>query len=643
MRNTLRSLLHDRAVMESLISDRDDLRAELEALGMRAEAMPGMEVVRPADLLPQLDDLLEGKESALSDTRALSAAEAIILIRGRPVLLVQRDTWQPPRSAEIAKWLGDPDDAGNPLRPRLPSVARVEIVGDDDQDYIGTGWMLTEDILITNRHVAEEFGTRRGNGFGFRSWPDGRPMRVRADFKREYRSEDMVQVGVRDVIHIAPSGDMFPDMALLRLDRSGAALPRPIELDEVPLSVDPDDPATLAVVGYPAEDSRNDATVSRQIFNGIYRVKRLSPGRVMNISPNGRLLEHDCTTLGGNSGSPVINLATGRVCGLHFAGTYRSRNFAVTSGWLKSQLAELESKRIFLPSVSAETQPGEEAPARVHKPAHFAGRDGYRPDFLGDDEDLFVGLPGVHPDHADLVASSEESPDGELKYCHFSALMRSDRGLPFFTAVNIDGGKLFNFPRAKDVWHLDGRLDTGVQTGEPLYVDNPLDRGHLVRRLDPAWGDTREEAKLGEEDTFHFTNCAPQHEALNQRTWLSLEDYILGNANTLNFKCSIFSGPVMADTDTPYRGVQLPQSYWKVAVMVNQQTGRLSATGYVLSQAGLVKDVEFVFGPFKTYQVPISLIEEKTGLSFDLSLYDPLASTEGLSVREVQGPQDLVL
>jgi endonuclease G len=221
--------------------------------------------------------------------------------------------------------------------------------------------------------------------------------------------------------------------------------------------------------------------------------------------------------------------------------------------------------------------------------------------------------------------------------------MRADRRLPLYTAVNIDGGKLFSFPRSRDVWWHDGRLDLDVQASEALYVGNPLDRGHLVRRLDPAWGDTREEAKLGEEDTFHFTNCAPQHEGMNQRTWLSLEDYILGNANILNFKASIFTGPVFGDADKSYRGLQLPQEFWKVAVMVNQATGMLSATGYLLSQADLIKGLEFVYGQYRTYQVPISMIELKTGLRFELGMYDPLDSTEGTPVREVLVPQDMVL
>ena len=40
-------------------------------------------------------------------------------------------------------------------------------------------------------------------------------------------------------------------------------------------------------------------------------------------------MEHDASTLGGNSGSAVIDLETGEAVGLHFAGSYLQANYAV--------------------------------------------------------------------------------------------------------------------------------------------------------------------------------------------------------------------------------------------------------------------------------------------------------------------------
>ena len=145
-------------------------------------------------------------------------------------------------------------------------------------------------------------------------------------------------------------------------------------------------------------------------------------------------------------------------------------------------------------------------------------------------------------------------------------------------------------------------------------------------------------------DTFFFTNCSPQHRQLNQRTWFSLEDYVLGNAGTHDLKVSVFTGPVMSEIDRTYRGVQIPAEFWKVVAILNSFTGQLSATAYLLSQAEQLDDLEFVFGEFRTYQVTVSEIEGKTGLSFgDLSTYDPMDKAEGLARRVIFGSMDIVL
>ncbi len=63
------------------------------------------------------------------------------------------------------------------------------------------------------------------------------------------------------------------------------------------------------------------------------------------------------------------------------------------------------------------------------------------------------------------------------------------------------------------------RLDPRVgdfQAGESLYSGNPLDRGHLFRRAAGAWGHSAEEARTANDDTYFFPNIAPQHESFNR-------------------------------------------------------------------------------------------------------------------------------
>ena len=619
----LRSLLADKAVMESLRDNFNFLKGAMaSAVGFGAnEGLEG--TVGVEQDLTQLEMLLDGRESAPFE---FGNNEAIILLVGRPPLLIQDGKWEDPRLPEIRKRL---NAASKHLKKAIPKVGRVELLNDPSMPYVGTGWMIDEDVLITNRHVALSFALNSGGRFVIRSTPFGRPLDVQIDFNQEFKSPNPPFVAeMVEVLFIEKDDPAMPDMALVRVRRN-AGLPEPIELSSLAVKQDDD----IAVIGYPARDgSRNDPFAMADIFREIYNVKRLSPGRVTGVRGDRFILTHDCTTLGGNSGSVVLNLNDGKAAGLHFSGNFKVNNFAVTSETLRATMSSLSRRSIVSVPVAVATA------EKVPSPAELAGRTGYDADFLGQ----VVPLPQISGDHE--LAPVDGRNDGLLHYLHFSVAVHKTRRLALFTAVNIDGDKLFNIRRARDSWNFDPRMDRTFQVGNELYRDNTLDRGHLVRRLDPAWGDTRDEGILAADDTFFYVNSTPQHEGLNQQTWLGLEDHILDNAATQNLKVTVFSGPVFNDSDRIYRDIRIPQEYWKVVAIMNGFTGALSATAYLLSQSELIADLEFVFGAYKTYQLPIRTVEEKTGLVFgELASHDPLNMTESIGPRVIRRRDDLRL
>ena len=290
----------------------------------------------------------------------------------------------------------------------------------------------------------------------------------------------------------------------------------------------------------------------------------------------------------------------------------------------------------------------------------YSNRRGYDPDFLGGDPHS-VPLPTLTAELAAATATNTQAagePRYVLPYNHFSVVQNKERRLAFFTAVNIDGANSRRLKRERDHWSFDPRISEEEQTGTDVYAHNDLDLGHLVRRLDPAWGDTPDVAKLANDDTFHLTNCSPQHKDFNRNktSWAGLEDYVLEHADNLNFRVNVFSGPVFAADDDQYRGIQLPRQFWKVVVMVKDDGagGTLSATAYLLSQEKLIKGLEvadlkaFSYGEYRTYQVPVSRIEQLTGLSFGrLTDFDPLAQDEHEAIRttanDVERLEDIVL
>ena len=146
-----------------------------------------------------------------------------------------------------------------------------------------------------------------------------------------------------------------------------------------------------------------------------------------------------------------------------------------------------------------------------------------------------------------------------------------------------------------------------------------FDRGHLVRRLDPAWGRSEAIAKVANDDTFHFTNCSPQHKRFNEgkNLWAGLEDYLLLKAGGERKRMVVFTGPVLEANDPTYKDVAIPRQFWKVAVVI-RSNGKLAALGFLVSQADLIAPVveEAAIDMARTFQVSITDIEEKTGLDF---------------------------
>ncbi|MGW6376991.1 DNA/RNA non-specific endonuclease [Rhodococcus sp. NPDC055112] len=294
---------------------------------------------------------------------------------------------------------------------------------------------------------------------------------------------------------------------------------------------------------------------------------------------------------------------------------------------------------------------GDRPPEVVAGPPQAAGAE---PEAISIDPDYrnrggydagFLGVPLPLPEHGGAL---EAVASAELRYHHFSVVMHRTRALALFTAVNIDGRQSQDLRRESDRWILDPRLPANQQTGEAVYRDNPLDRGHLVRRLDPAWGPA---AKAANDDTFHFTNCTPQHHDFNAGStlWLGLEDYILNNSDNAELAVTVVTGPVLAADDPRYRGVALPRQFWKTVAMVKQD-GELSVTGYLLSQAALLDEFaegeeSFSFGAYRTYQVPVRRIAALTGLGMGTYFAaDPLERIEASGLaRELVRPQDLIL
>jgi endonuclease G len=618
--------------------------------------------------------------------------ESIVMRRRRPVLAIKNGetVLEFKDKADISLWKTRLEKARGNLAPGIAAVGRIELSGNPDFSWVGTGWLVHEGILVTNRHVAEEFARREGEGFQFQLGPDG-AMAASIDLLQEIGRDDTQVFEVRGIRYIEERPGL--DLAFLEVEQIDGKVAKPIVLSKAPPAKIP----FVATIGYPAYDSRiPEPDLMKQIYGEVYDKKRLAPGAITDVDED-RVL-HNCTTLGGNSGSLVLDLATGEAVGLHFSGSFLRTNYAVRADRVQERLDALRagtlpatrevrparsrpSRRpasaasaasgtpvisggaggsgtsitiplivtVSLGSASA-GQPARRTPASsvaprdgedddddlieteaIAKPEDYDDRKGYRANFLG--SKFVVELPEILKGKGDILTYG----DGEhvLPYEHFSVVMNAKRRQCFFSACNIDGARSKSSKRSP--WRFDPRIPRELQIMKECYGNAPkFSRGHMTRREDPAWGKSAAEIQRGADDSMHVTNTTPQMQSFNAPIWLALEDYALQHAREDDQKISVFTGPYFTKADPTMFGVRIPVKFWKVIAFVHDETGELCATGYEMSQADNLEQPEFVFGDFvspqlnRSTQVAISAIESRAGISFHgLSDVDPLAN-EGL-------------
>ena len=329
------------AVMRRAFPDSDPGSGSRAIVGPKS-GLPPMAADRlDAALSAERKRLLEVGASALDTLRAegpgavLSAEarlgiEAIVSV-ARPAMVLQDGAFADPP----APWADILGPCRQSIRSTAMSVGRIGVPGLPQLPYAGTGFMVAEDAVMTNCHVAKVFSQNGADG----EWSFQPGLEANLDLVEDPDAQpaDAASpriVPIEGVIGIHPA----LDLALLRVT-DGLATPLPImSRDPGPL-----EGRNVYVLGYPAPDYRNDAATLRSIFGDRYFVKRLLPGAAMAPPADATIrmepcssgaepddvMFHDCSTTGGVSGSCVVDLDSNQVIGLHFAGKYMQYNEGV--------------------------------------------------------------------------------------------------------------------------------------------------------------------------------------------------------------------------------------------------------------------------------------------------------------------------
>ena len=329
------------------------------------------------------------------------------------------------------------------------------------------------------------------------------------------------------------------------------------------------------------------------------------------------------------------------------------------------------------------TQPAAAAsPVGVEKvevdQSDYGRRRGYRRDFLGGGA-MAIPFPTVKSaslkrDVASFTVKGKKTL--ELKYWNYSVMMHRRRRLAIVSAVNVDANlRPSGAGRDGDRWYFDTRLPEERQLGPEFYGEqktfeadrskNPFDRGHLTRRLDAQWGADAKVAKRNGDDSFHWTNCSPQHWRFNEgsKRWLGLEDYVISTFAHSSGKASVFNGPVFdaplstegpdgritptltgkGHKDPTFGAVAIPRLFYKIVACQGDDRS-IAAAAFLMSQEDLLGGVARLHGmpsipeerltraEAKLYQVRVRDIEALTGLDFGPLRMADVSATEAASL-----------
>lgn len=268
--------------------------------------------------IPFYRRLLAGHRSALSRSGRVGS----IILDWRPAPILADGKWPAatvPREMPAAQL----DLLARRVAECAPSVGVIE-VDFGGMTRFATCFRVSDDPhrVITARHVASgvlNIGARLecrpdAPADPFPGLPAYRSARVLFEAQTGFPDE------TRDVEGIEWAHDEW-DLMLLRLALPSARPKLVLAPPRAPAIPPP--PAWVCVLGYPLlEPADPQSGGFSDLFPEGLGPKRASPGLINppNAGDRPGLFRHDATTLGGNSGGPVIALDSGEVIGLHVRG-----------------------------------------------------------------------------------------------------------------------------------------------------------------------------------------------------------------------------------------------------------------------------------------------------------------------------------
>lgn len=290
--------------------------------------------------------------------------EAMIIADGsRPSFLIEKDL-PPLKHPFMGDWGDEMKRAHPKLAALTQAVGRIQPEFGHPKLFLGTGALVDakKGIVLTNYHVVDDAQSQMGI---LMEQKGPRKLKVHGwleiDFVGEDSRPDTNRFRVIEVTLPKRAGRDYGwlDAAALRIVPVDDAV-----MPSTPVRFDPDKAlmtnarsqsvVTIGFPGRPREKQGNTRDIDwgfvvDTLFGGLFGVKRLAPGEIMKpvgTNPADTLriaFDHDLTTFGGSSGSPLLAWENDNIdgFGLHFRGVNGESNAAIAVERVASELKEI--------------------------------------------------------------------------------------------------------------------------------------------------------------------------------------------------------------------------------------------------------------------------------------------------------------
>lgn len=508
------------------------------------------------------------------------------------------------------------------MRRAADAVGRVV---DDRLAPVGTGFLVSDRLFLTNHHVTPTAAVARTQRveMAFELDVDGRPVAATSftldpdAFFLSSPDDDL------DFILVALGGRVLGDGVIT-------------DFGHVRLS--------------PADDKHavGEFVTVIQHPGGDFKQVALRENRIIGRGRDGTTLHYGADTLGGSSGSPVLN-DQGTLVALHHAGGPRNERVLDDGGAvpadsnegirvsaiatrLERTLDDLDDVRrdLLLAVLSPDDGVAESTgtaigPVLPHAPSDVTGRGA---GILG----VPVPLPRL-PGRLGLAAAVPVRPPGTtdvvVRDAGFRVVQHAERRTPLAVAAELRLPADLVLPPDTgvvpvDAWHPEPRLRDRDQLDRAFLDVVAAGRVAAIPLVCPA---LLGRDPAAEAFAFRFTNCIPWRAPPGpaESSWVAAA--VHAAARAVDGAVVVLTGPVLAVDDPVVAGVRVPRARWQILVRVDPGRGRRATA--LLTDGDAVE------------QVTVSEVAARTGLTFDVATAGVADSALDPPARTPSTPDDL--